>query len=340
MIYKRGNVYWFQFVYNGVRYRGSTGLTHKAGAMRVEARKKTEIIMGKTRKEAPDFSKFVEEFLTWSQAQNKASTHKRYRVSSKPLLKYFRGKVSEIDMASVERFKVSRLKECSPAGVNRDLAALRYMMNFAIRQGYIESNPVRVKFLQEGPGEMRILSHDEERLYLDNSPQLLKDIAIVILQTGMRPNEVYSMRKEDVHPGFIFVPKGKTRFARRNIPLTAEAAEVLERRAKEAKGACLFPSRLNPDKPMTITRSHLTVCRKIGLEFRLYDLRHTFGSRAAMAGVDLPTLKELMGHSSITLTMRYVHPTPAHKVEAIQKLRMFNGHNSGHIEKVEAVSYR
>ena len=338
MIYKRGNVYWFQFVYNGVRYRESTGLTHKAEAMRVEARKKTEIIMGKTRKEAPDFSKFVEEFLTWSQAQ-KSSTHKRYRVSSKPLLKYFRGKVSEIDMASVERFKVSRLKECSPAGVNRDLAALRYMMNFAIRQEYIESNPVRVKFLQEGPGEMRILSHDQERLYLDNSPQLLKDIAIVILQTGMRLNEVYSMRKEDVHPGFILFP-GKTRFARRNIPLTAEAAEVLERRAKEAKGACLFPSRLNPDKPMTITRSHLTVCRKIGLEFRLYDLRHTFGSRAAMAGVDLPTLKELMGHSSITLTMRYVHPTPAHKVEAIQKLRIFNGHNSGHIEKVEAVSCR
>jgi len=59
MIYKRGNVYWFKFVYNGVQYRGSTRLTHKAEAMRVEARKKTEIIMGKTRKEAPDFSKFV-----------------------------------------------------------------------------------------------------------------------------------------------------------------------------------------------------------------------------------------------------------------------------------------
>ena len=49
--------------------------------------------------------------------------------------------------------------------------------------------------------------------------------------------------------------------------------------------------------------------------------RDTFGSRAAMAGVSLPTLKELMGHSSITLTMRYVHPTPAHKKEAIEKLK-------------------
>jgi site-specific recombinase XerD len=57
-----------------------------------------------------------------------------------------------------------------------------------------------------------------------------------------------------------------------------------------------------------------------------------------MAGVDLPTLKELMGHSSITLTMRYVHPTPEHKVEAMKKLRKFNGHSSGQIEKVAVVN--
>src|SRR5437870_3383098 len=52
--------------------------------------------------------------------------------------------------------------------------------------------------------------------------------------------------------------------------------------------------------------------------------RHTFGSRTAMAGVDLPTLKELMGHSTITMTMRYVHPTPEHKLEAVRKLEQFN----------------
>jgi integrase len=58
--------------------------------------------------------------------------------------------------------------------------------------------------------------------------------------------------------------------------------------------------------------------------FRLYDFRHTFGSRSAMAGVDLPTLKELIGHSTITMTMRYVHPTPEHKREAVRKLEEFN----------------
>ena len=50
----------------------------------------------------------------------------------------------------------------------------------------------------------------------------------------------------------------------------------------------------------------------------------TFGSGMVMAGVDLPTLKELMGHSTITTTMRYVHPTPEHKRAAVDKLERFN----------------
>ncbi len=120
MIYKRGKVYWFKFVYNGIRYRESTRLTNRAEAMRMEARRKTEIIMGKTCKDVPSFSDFVEEFLTWSKAQNKPSTHKWYKVSSTPLLKFFKGKVSEIDVASVERFKVARLKECSAEEVSNE----------------------------------------------------------------------------------------------------------------------------------------------------------------------------------------------------------------------------
>ncbi len=63
---------------------------------------------------------------------------------------------------------------------------------------------------------------------------------------------------------------------------------------------------------------------KINKPFRLYDFRHTFGSRSAMADVDLATLKELMGHSHISITMRYIHPTPEHKREAVNNLEHFN----------------
>jgi integrase len=75
---------------------------------------------------------------------------------------------------------------------------------------------------------------------------------------------------------------------------------------------------------MVCIRSHKQLTIRLQLNFRLYDFRHTFGSRAAMAGVDLPTLKELMGHSSITTTMRYVHPTPEHKRAAMEKVAKYN----------------
>ena len=76
----------------------------------------------------------------------------------------------------------------------------------------------------------------------------------------------------------------------------------------------------------TIKNSHPKAVRSAQIKprFRLYDLRHTFGSRSAMAGVDLASLKELMGHSNISITMRYVHPTPEHKQEAVRKLERFN----------------
>jgi integrase len=62
---------------------------------------------------------------------------------------------------------------------------------------------------------------------------------------------------------------------------------------------------------------------KIKQPFRLYDLRHTYASRAVMAAVDLPTLAALLGHTSIQMTMRYVHPAEERKREAVNKLETF-----------------
>jgi integrase len=75
---------------------------------------------------------------------------------------------------------------------------------------------------------------------------------------------------------------------------------------------------------VNVRKLHQQACRNARLKFRLYDLRHTYGSRAVMAGVDLPTLKELMGHESISTTMQYVHPTPEHKLRAVLRLETYN----------------
>lgn len=337
-VYRRGRVYWYDFWFKGQRYRESTGLSNKTAALRAEAIRKAGLAEGRAgivrRGPCPIFEDFVnKEFLPWSAGQHQAKprTHKRYRVASKPLIAFFgKLRVGAIAAGQVERFKLERAAQISPAGANRDLAALRFMLNFAIRQGHIVSNAVNgVRFLPEGPGRMRIISHEEQQRYLAAAGQPLRDVAVLMVETGMCPEEVFTIRKEHVHLAqcYLFVPSGKTRFRRRNVLLTEAAIEVLKRRLVKAKRPFLFPNRSDPNNHLTtVHKAHLAALEaaEINPPFRLYDLRHTFGSRSAMAGVDLPTLKELMGHSSIATTMRYVHPTPEHKRQAVQKLETFN----------------
>ncbi len=292
---------------------------------RMESKRRTA---SGSQKPGPLFSWFVEqEFSPWSaQTHRSPNTHKRYAVSAKSLVG-FCGNFPVLDLTPglVERYKLWRLGQCGPTGVNRDLAALRFMLNFAIRLGYIKDNPVTgVKMLAEPQDRMHVLSHTEERAYLQAASRTLRDVGIVILGTGMRPAEVLSLKCEDVHltERYALVPKGKTRAARRTLPLTENALRVLTRRMR---GEWCFPSRRSETgHVVNVRKLHQQACRNARLKFRLYDLRHTYGSRAVMAGVDLPTLKELMGHESISTTMQYVHPTPEHKLRAVLRLETYN----------------
>ena len=337
-VYKRGNVYWFDFWFRGQRIRESTGLTNKVAAQQAEAIRKAALAEGRAGIVAPKpvvhFGDFVRnEFLPWAekQYQSHPRTYQRYRESTKPLLTSFKTlRLDFVSVALVEKFKLMRSSEVSPATVNCDLAALRLILNLAIRKEYIAKNPVKeVQFLDEGPGQMRIVSHEEQQKYMAAASPLLWDVATLIVETGMRPEEVFTIRRENVHLnlGYLFVPSGKTHFARRNVPLTEATMDILKKRLAMAGGPFVFPHRGDYDKPLTTVRkAHYKALRAANTKspFRLYDFRHTFGSRSAMAGVDLPTLKELMGHSDISTTMRYVHPTPKHKQEAVRKLERYN----------------
>ena len=167
---------------------------------------------------------------------------------------------------------------------------------------------------------MRIVSYEEERAYMQAADQLSRDVATIIVECGLRPGEVFQVEGEHVSLSgkYIAIPSGKTRFARRTIPLTNKAYGVLARLWRPGR---LFDGSV---PHQVVMRRHKAVCRRLAIDFRLYDFRHTYGSRMAMAGVDLMTLRELMGHSSITITQRYCHPTPEHKLAAVAKLIEYN----------------
>jgi len=184
-----------------------------------------------------------------------------------------------------------------------------------------------IEFYEER-GRTRIVSLEEELAYLAETSQPLKDIARIILDSGMRPEQVFRIEVIDLDFSrwTIFNPVGKTPAARRKLTMTDEVFGILKARVDNAKGRYVFPSADNPDRPIgSVRKAHNAAIRraKIKLTFRLYDLRHTYASRAVMAGVDLPTLAALLGHTSITMTMRYVHPAEEHKREAAGKIENF-----------------
>lgn len=238
----------------------------------------------------------------------------------------------------VEDFKLARLQEerrnasdgstVSNATVNRALTTLKLLYHHAERGGLAVANPTKgVEYLEE-TGRMRVLSVEEEELYFASASPLLGQIARVIIDTGMRPDEVFRIELSniDFDRRTVFNPFGKTRAARRTIPITEEVCGLLKMRSSKVRGKYIFPSRHDPNRPITsVRKGHDAAVARAAIQepFRLYDLRHTFATRAVMAGVDLPTLGAILGHASIQMTMRYVHPAEEQKRLAGRKFENF-----------------
>jgi len=342
-LYRRGKTWWYVFEFGGRRVQESYGFRNKTAALRAEAKRKTDLFerrAGFTKlKQAPKFEDFVEQFLRWSEQQHRPKTHELHSGNCKTLKRFFRGIwLDEVSQGMVEDFKLTRIKEkrwgerdeiaVSGVTVNRALSTLRLIYNFAERCGFAVSNPVKhVTFFRE-PGRTRIISLEEERAYWAATSQPLRDIARIILDTGMRPEEVFRIETANLDFGqrTIFNPFGKTAAAKRKLTMTDDVWSILNKRAVLTESPYIFSSPDKPEKPIgSVRKAHDAAIRraKIAPGFRLYDLRHTYASRAVMAGVDLPTLAALLGHTSVHMAMRYVHPAEEHKREAAAKIERF-----------------
>lgn len=153
----------------------------------------------------------------------------------------------------------------------------------------------------------------------------LKPLVILDINTGMRRGELFSLTWEnvDLKRRTLTIEgeeakSGKTR----HIPLNDEAFAVLVawRNQTDSKGL-VFPSPKTGERLDNIKRSWGTLVKDAKLEnFRFHDLRHSFASKLVMAGVDLNTVRELLGHGSIEMTLRYAHLAPEHKAAAVALL--------------------
>lgn len=351
-IYKRGDVWWMDFRFEGTHVQKSTKLKNKREAESYERAYRTQLAKGEVglekKPELPGFDIAMAEFLAFAEVEHrsKPNTVRSYKSTSRALISFFKStRIDKIDAAAVEKFKQWRgsqktkprsepkkkktnrkwkAKPLAPATINRELALLKVFFNYFIRKDMLWGNPVsRVKLLKEDGGHLRVVSYEEERQYLAEASQPLIDFASVMIDTGMRPAEVAAIQKKDLFfdQGYLYVPDGKTKAAKRRIPLTARATEILNRRAQASKNGYLFATEETNAPITTLKTGHGATIRRSGVaHFRLYDLRHTFATRFLESGGDLVTLQALLGHSSIHMVTRYAHPTDVHKFDAIRRM--------------------
>jgi integrase len=243
-------------------------------------------------------------------------------------------RLDRIDEGMIESFVQHRRKTVSPASVNRELATLRRVLRLAHEWKVIDRVP-RIRLL---PGERNrefILTHAQERNYLEFAPQPLRDAAVLTLDTGLRVGEVLALEWCDVHLepvgaaklGYIHVRSGKTRNAKRNVGLTGRVCGMLERRKAKAKSPFVFTNEAGggPLSIYTLEAQHSRLREKQKLADRvIHSFRHTLGTRLGEAGADALTIMRVMGHSTVIVSQKYVHPTPEAVERAFERLDAMN----------------
>lgn len=155
----------------------------------------------------------------------------------------------------------------------------------------------------------------------------LRPLVIVALNTGLRRGELLGLKWGDVNlTGKILTVTGASAKSghTRRVPLNREAMNILTawqaRQGKPGASALVFPGR-DGERMWSISTSWESVMKLAGLKnFRLHDCRHHFASKLVQAGVDLYTVKELLGHSEVAMTERYSHLAPDNLRVAVEKV--------------------
>jgi len=315
---------------------------------------------------APSLKEFAERDFTpyiESHFKDKPNTLAYYAFGVKRLLDFAPLASSAIDAINAPKITAYIAKKrdegLEVSSINRQLEVLRRMLKLATEWGKVEKVLPRVSMLPGQKRRERVLSTKEEQKYFEatnaigdgileayehaltgiratkrgeepikpQDPYLLRDIATLLIDCGLRPEECYRLRWDEVREGSLHISHGKTANARRVIPLPGRAAAIVEMRRSTTNCEWVFPAltRSGHIEQSTIRKVHGKACKLAGVDdFPPYTLRHTCLTRWAEV-MDPYTLAYLAGHSDFATTRRYVHPRKETVLRAIERAQKARG---------------
>lgn len=253
-----------------------------------------------------------------------------------------------------------RHEGASVATTNRDLAAIKGILTKALEWSLIAAHPLeRLKASREvGNGIVRYLSPEEDsrlraalqareqerRAHRESGNTWCKErggdgrpmwpadgytdhlmpMVLLALNTGLRRGELFGLTwsHANLTTKVLTVAAGNAKSGRtRHVPLNTDALDVLARWRRQGSGVGLvFPNPAGRRFDNIQTSWERLAAAAELVEFRFHDLRHSFASKLVMRGVDLNTVRELLGHADIKMTLRYAHLAPDKLAEAVARL--------------------
>ena len=360
MIYKRGKIYWYKFMWQGKLVRESTKQGNDKVARQMEAAHRTSLAKGEVglrdKKISPTLKEFIENrFEPWAKATFEKASPKTwfdwYRVGLRAIKSYgplADSRLNEITSETLTDFAAHRQTErLQVSTINSSLRIARRVLRLAVEWGVAESSP-KVKLL---PGERhreRVVTPQEEAKYLSAAQEPVASISAVLCDTGLRPEECFRLRWEAItwvngRHGSLLVTHGKTAAARRVLPMTPRVRGILETRWEAADKPLegwiwTAPTRSGHVESSSLKKRHTKAFKTLQEDaaknnekpirpFVLYSLRHTFLTRLGESGCDAWTLARIAGHSNVSMSSRYVHPSEDAVLTAMSRL---GGHKIGH----------
>ena len=323
-LYKRkdSRFWWMGYTASGEQRCESTKTPSKDLAKKIWKQREAEIVLGRFRVGWPGeritFGELCEEFFRSHSATLSPKSQENHQIFLKSLRTYWGDrKLTEIDERSVVEYRNNRRRQSlkwnpkrtvKGATVNRELACLHCVFQFALKRKYLNENPVSgVRHFDERherPSK-RMLTVEEEHRILEAAPPHLRVAIVLLVQTGGRTySEGLSLRwdQADLLRGVLHLGSSlKTAESAQPLPLSRLACDVLREWKKEqgSEGVFVFPSPRKPGKPIrSVKRAWRTALNKAGVSyFPIYILRHVFCTRLSWVAPDA-VVQRAMRHSS------------------------------------------
>lgn len=330
-VFVKNGTFWIDYYADGRRKREKVGPS-KSLAEKALMKRRVQVAEGRFLDVKTDqrtrFKEFVDIYAR-DYAKNKKSWEGTDVHYLKRLTPFFGSKfLHEITPQLVERYQAERRRQKnykkklpSPAYINRELACLKCIFSRAIEWGYAKENPVkRVKFQKENNERVRFLEKDELEKLLDCSDEKFRPGLMLAVNTGMRLSEMQYLKWKDVdlQRGIITLRDTKNGETRQ-VPMNRTVRETLSVLLHNNKEGYVFCKK--DGNPYNFRSPFMRARKKAGIkDFRFHDLRHTAASYLVMKGVDLNTVREILGHKTLEMTLRYSHLSPEHKARAVSVL--------------------